>query len=410
MVDSSHVAEHIDVVIAGSGAVGLLAAASISAADPTLSLLIVDPSFPQQPTDDLCGLRVSALTPASIAMLSDVGVWSSMPKTHWQAFSSMRVWDAGVSCGEGVFFDAAALGVGQLGVITDNAMLRWNLWSQVAANPAIQVVSASVDSADARASGVAVKLDSGQHVSTRLLVGADGRNSSVRKLAGMPVTGWSHDQSAVVAHLKPDVDHERCALQRFLPNGPLALLPLPGGLVSLVWSTTHQHAAELKSMPENAFAEAVSKASDYVLGELTPVTSTAAFPLVSQYANDPVGCRTVLIGDASHAIHPLAGQGANLGFSDVAVLAAIARDARQADLGDAPWLRRYRRRRKADNLATLYGLDLINRLFARDAGIVADLRRRGMQVFERSGLIKRLAGGHAMGRALGVLPARDGAS
>jgi 2-octaprenylphenol hydroxylase len=189
-------------------------------------------------------------------------------------------------------------------------------------------------------------------------------------------------------------------LQRFLPEGPLALLPLPDGRVSLVWSTSPDHAAELVAMEAEAFADAVTLASDGVLGALAATTPRVSFPLASHYVADPVTARTVLVGDAAHAVHPLAGQGANLGFDDAGCLAGIAADAvaAGADIGDPPLLRRYRRARKADNAGMVFGLDFVNRLFARDAGAFAELRRAGMRWFDTSALAKRLAAGHAMGR------------
>lgn len=403
--------QHFDIVIAGSGLVGLATAAMLSAADSALSIVVADaPIVPDQPDPLRCGLRVSALTPATINRFESLSIWEQLPTTHYDYFSTMRVWDAGVSFGEGVMFDAASLGHGQLGAIIDNAMLRWQLYQFLTTNTDVAFIPVRVAGVQASIDKVSVDLDDGQRLSSRLLVGADGRNSGVRKLSGIPVKAWAHEQRAIVAQLQPDISHEHCALQRFLPQGPLALLPLPEGLVSLVWSTTPSQADELLEMDEHAFSQAVTHASDEILGDLRLVTKRAAFPLISQYAADPVASRVVLVGDAAHAIHPLAGQGVNLGFSDAAVLAAIAASARHADIGDAPWLRRYRRRRKADNLTTLYGLDLLNRLFAREDGVVADVRRRGMQAFQRSAWAKRLAGGHAMGDALGLVRARDGVS
>ena len=150
-------------------------------------------------------------------------------------------------------------------------------------------------------------------------------------------------------------------------------------------------------MVPSEFASAVSAASDHVLGALHPVSPVVGFKLESAYVADPIGPRTVLIGDAAHAIHPLAGQGANLGFSDAVALASVIADAvsERADFGDPPWLRRYRRMRRADNLTTLFGLDFINRLFARERGALADLRRRGMRWFGTSSVAKQLAISHA---------------
>ncbi|MEO1320434.1 MAG: FAD-dependent monooxygenase, partial [Pseudomonadota bacterium] len=241
----------------------------------------------------------------------------------------------------------------------------------------------------------------GVTLTARLLIGAAGRESSVRALSGIASRRWSHDQLAVVAHLSSEHDHDDCALQRFLPDGPLALLPLADRRVSLVWSTTPDHARALVAMDAAAFDAAVTDASDGVLGALAATTPRVSFPLVSHYVDDPVAPRTLLVGDAAHAVHPLAGQGANLGFDDADCLATFVAQAVAdgADFGDPPVLRRYRRARKAENAGMVYGLDFINRLFARDRGRFADLRRAGMRWFDTSALAKQLAAGHAMGRS-----------
>ena len=391
-----------DIVIAGSGLAGLAAAAALRERAPSLKVVLIDAAGePPEPDSEGPGLRVSAIAPAATALFERVGAWQRMPDTHVVPFSSMRVWDAGTDCGDGILFHAADYGRTALGHIADNAMLRYCLYEGLAGDRGVTFVTASIEGVAAGEREVSVTTGDGDGFSARLLVGADGRNSTVRELSGLAMQRWSHDQLAVVAHLDAERDHEGCALQRFLPEGPLALLPLPDGRVSLVWSTNPEHATELVGMDAAAFDEAVTAASDGVLGALAATTPRVSFPLASQYVADPVATRTVLVGDASHAVHPLAGQGANLGFDDADCLAGVAADAvaAGADVGDPPLLRRYRRARKADNAGMVYGLDLVNRLFARDTGAFADLRRAGMRWFDASALAKRLAAGHAMGSA-----------
>ena len=383
-----------DVIVAGSGLAGLAAAALITDKAPHLSIVVIDPQgVPPAPDPQHFGQRVSALTSASIARFEALSVWSTLSAAHKQSFASMRVWDAGTACGEGVSFSAAQLGKDTLGFIVDNVALRRCLYEHLADHEGLSFVTASIDAVTTNDREVTVSLSDGTSRAASLLVGADGRGSSVRKLLGMPVKAWSHDQVAVVTQLMPDISHEDCALQRFLPTGPLALLPLANGLVSLVYSTSPSEAKRLMTMEDAAFADAVTIASDEILGRLRPVMPRVCFPLMSQYAKDPVSERVVLLGDAAHAIHPLAGQGINLGFSDAAALAHIIGEVGNGDPGDAPWLRRYRRRRSADNLGTLYGLDLLNRLFARSEGVIADVRRRGMRMFDRLRPMAR-RGGH----------------
>lgn len=390
-----------DVLIAGSGLVGLAVAAALRQAAPRLSVTVIDPGGAPGPADPAGpGLRVSAIAPASVALFDRVGAWKRVPATHAAPFTAMRVWDAGTDCGEGVHFAGADFGTPALGHITDNAMLRECLHASLAGDRKLRIVETSITELGSASDRIAVQTADGDTHTARLLVGADGRESAVRALSGIARQRWSHDQLAVVAHLASAEDHGDCALQRFLPDGPLALLPLADRRVSLVWSTTPDHARELVAMDDETFSQAVTAASDGVLGTLTATTPRVSFPLVSHYVADPVAPRTVLVGDAAHAVHPLAGQGANLGFDDAACLADIVATAlaEGADIGDPPQLRRYRRARKADNAGMVYGLDLINRLFARDSGRFADLRRAGMRWFDASAIAKQLAAGHAMGR------------
>ncbi len=389
-----------DILIAGSGLAGLAAAAALRERAPSLRVVVIDAAgAPPEPDAEGPGLRVSAIAPASSALFERVGAWQRMPETHVVPFASMRVWDAGTDCGDGILFHAADYGRTALGHIADNAMLRHCLYEGLAHDRGVSFVAASIRDVSAGEREVSVATDDGDAYRARLLVGADGRGSTVRELSGLSMERWSHDQLAVVAHLEAAREHDGCALQRFLPEGPLALLPLPDGRVSLVWSTNPEHAAALVAMDADAFGAAVTAASDGVLGALEATTPRVSFPLASHYVADPVTTRTVLVGDAAHAVHPLAGQGANLGFDDADCLAGVAADAvaAGADVGDPPLLRRYRRARKADNAGMVYGLDLVNRLFARDTGAFADLRRAGMRWFDASALAKRLAAGHAMG-------------
>ncbi|MEO0630291.1 MAG: FAD-dependent monooxygenase, partial [Planctomycetota bacterium] len=313
-----------DVLIAGSGLVGLAVAAALRQAAPRLTVTLLDPAGAPQPADpDGPGLRVSAIAPASQALFERVGAWQRLPASHVAPFTTMRVWDAGTDAGDGVHFSGADFGTPVLGAITDNAMLGQCLYETLANDPRVKVLTASIDGITPRDGDISVQTSTDEAITGRLLIGADGRDSSVRRLSGIANRRWSHDQLAVVAHLSSEHDHGDCALQRFLPDGPLALLPLADRRVSLVWSTTPEHARALVAMDDATFSMAVTEASDAVLGTLTTTTPRVSFPLVSHYVDDPVAARTVLVGDAAHAVHPLAGQGANLGFDDADCLASL---------------------------------------------------------------------------------------
>lgn len=385
------------VVVAGAGPVGLAAAAAIRKASPRVQVTVCDPATQdiRMPTES--GLRVIAMTPASMSLFDSIGILSTLPEFALAPYERMRVWDAGHWAADGIEFAAYRVGRKSLGAMTDVAALQASLFEHLASDSGVSLLADGVAEIESRDDGVRVTTLSGDTLEAELLIGADGRQSRVRQSLGLGVRRWSHHQRAVVATLMPELAHERTALQRFLPDGPLALLPLRDARVSLVWSTLPEHARALQTMSAEAFTEAVSEASDQILGRLSPTSPVISFPLESAYVTDPIAPRTALIGDAAHAIHPLAGQGANLGFADAVALAGIVKEVVESrgDPGDAPWLRRYRRTRRADNLTTLFGMDFINRLFGRDQGAFADLRRRGMQWFQSSSLAEQLAIGHA---------------
>lgn len=384
-------------MVAGAGVVGLTTAAVLRRQSPRARVTILDPALSDYSWSAEPGLRVIALTPASLAVFNDLGVMQTVPDFAIQQYSRMRVWDAATDAGDGIEFSAQRFGREALGAIVDVAALQAMLMQLLESDPAVCFRAEAVSDIESTDTQITITQSDGASTCAALLVGADGRRSRVRELGGLRLKRWSHDQHAVVATFSSELSHEATALQRFLSDGPLALLPLPGGRVSLVWSTSVAHAGELLALDDEAFAAAVTEGSDGVLGALQCAGPRGAFPLESAYVEDPIGPRMVLVGDAAHAIHPLAGQGANLGFSDAVALAQVvcASLLEQSDPGDAPRLRRYRRMRRADNIATLFGLDFINRLFGREHGAFADLRRRGMQWFADSALLQQLAVGHA---------------
>jgi 2-octaprenylphenol hydroxylase len=244
-------------------------------------------------------------------------------------------------------------------------------------------------------SRVRVSLTDGRELEGRLLIAADGADSAARSLLGIETAGHGYHQDALVAHVRTAKPHRNTAWQRFLPSGPLAFLPMPDGRSSIVWSTECAQADRLRSLDAAAFGAELTAAGGEVLGACELTTPIASFPLRLQYALDYARPRAVLVGDAAHAVHPLAGQGLNLGLLDCATLAEVLEGV--ADAGDYGALRRYERRRKSENLLAATAFDGLERLFASRSAALASLRMAGLQAVGRVPFIKRRLAERAMG-------------
>jgi len=343
-------------------------------------------------------LRVSAITRASQRIFEAVGAWDAMTALRASPFRHMHVWDAG---GSGVIhFDSAEVGEPTLGHIIENRVVQESLLARARAFDNVTVLRpAAMDVFTVHSDGVTVRLQDGSEIGARLLVGADGARSSVRAQAGIEVRGWAYDQTAVVATVRTERGHQETAWQRFLPTGPLAFLPLGDGSCSIVWSTTPEQAEMLLGQGEDEFLRRLGEAFDLTLGAVTATGPRAAFPLRLRHASHYVQPRLALIGDAAHTIHPLAGQGVNLGLLDAATLAEVLLDAaaRGRDLGDVAVLRRYERWRKGDNLAMMAAMDGFKRLFGTGVTPVRLLRNAGLRLVNGAGPLKRVFIRQAMG-------------
>lgn len=392
-------------MIAGAGVVGLMFTALLRRmeARSVLRILVVDANpAPNYSFENDIELRVSAIAAGSRNILERAGAWQYVAPDRICPYAEMRVWDSAgaVEGPETLRFSAADHALPELGHIVENKLLQEALLKALSARGQavrFDTVIRAVTEVDER---FTVELSSGEKVRCDLLVGADGARSFVRKQSAIVVRGWNYDQSAFVTHLEPQLPHDNTAWQRFLPDGPIALLPLEDGRVSTVWSTTPAMARQALEWDDDQLGAALSEASDFVLGQLTPAAGRAVFPLRAQHARQYVKPGLALIGDAAHSVHPLAGQGANLGIADAACLAAVLEGAIACDesIGDYRVLRRYERRRKSANLSMLYFIDGLYRLFARDHPLVRTIRTTGMRLFNRSGPLRD----HAVGVALGL--------
>jgi 2-octaprenylphenol hydroxylase len=344
-------------------------------------------------------LRVFALSRASQRLLQLCGAWQALPSTRVSPYERMCVWDAsGEPQGAGsLTFDCAEIGEPNLGYIVEGRALHDQCLQAARAAGAV-VIEAQVDRVAVSDADAYVRLNDGRELRGKLLVAADGAASNTRELLGIGTAGHAYHQDALVAHVRTGKPHQRTAWQRFLTTGPLAFLPLPDGRSSIVWSTARADAARLRALDAAAFGAAVAAASGGVLGEIELTTPIASFPLQLQYALDYVKPRAVLLGDAAHAVHPLAGQGLNLGLLDCAALAQVLGSADdRGQLGEGRLRRRYARWRKSENLLAAAALDGLERLFSSANSGVARVRSAGLGAVGKIPYLKRRFAQRALG-------------
>lgn len=387
-----------DAIVAGAGVVG--AAIALGLARAGLRVAVVEPR-PTPAWDDEAArdLRVFALAPASVRLLQGLGVWDEIAARRAQAYREMRVWDAG-GAGE-LHFRAQDIGTGALGHIVEQSAIQVALWDALQRERGVELhCPARVTSLQPQADEVALELDSGDRLAARIAIAADGADSALRTLAGLDVSGHAYGQRGLVAYVESDLPHADTAWQRFLPTGPLALLPCAGGLGSIVWTLPDADAAAMLALDDSAFDAALTRAFGARLGAMRVVSPRAAFPLRLQLAQRYVAGRVALAGDAAHVVHPLAGQGVNLGLQDAAALIESlgAAHADGRDPGAPLLLRRYERVRRSENAIAARAFDGINRLFSNEALLPTLLRGPALGMLNRVAFIKRMLVRHAAGR------------
>lgn len=376
---------NFDVVIVGGGHVGCAAALALRALDLTVCLVDARPMATTLAPD--WDLRVFTLSPGSERLLTDLGVWQRLDPGRLAPVYHMQIeGDAGAGRLE---FDSMAAGVPQLATVVEGNRLQGALEAALADAGVTLLAPRAIEDVRWSRDEVAVTARGEDALRARLLLGADGTESPVRARAGIAWHYRGYGQSGVVAHFRAPICHQGRAFQWFRADGVLAFLPLPGHLLSIVWSTQTARAAELRSMPPDGLAAEVTAASGAVLGDLEPVSASAAFPLRYARADRITGRRLALLGDAAHCVHPLAGQGVNLGFRDVATLAEVLKERpAQSDVAASALLRRYESRRRRDTMSMVAVTDGLHRLFGAEHPLARAIRSSGMRALDRIALVK----------------------
>lgn len=372
-----------EVLVVGAGIVG--AAIALGLARQGRRVTLVEPRPPHAwSSEDAPDLRVYAIAPGSRQLLEELGVWPAIAAARVQPYRAMQVWDAGG--GRPLNLQASESGLAELGHIVEAGLIQWQLWQALQRAGVALHAPAEVLGLEIEDDEVVLELEH-QRLRTPLLIAADGARSALRAWAGIDTRGHDYGQSGLVAYIRTAEPHAETAWQRFLPGGPLAVLPCADGLSSIVWSLPLAEAERLQACPAEAFERALERAFDARLGAMRLASERALFPLRLQLAKRYRAGPVLLAGDAAHAVHPLAGQGVNLGLQDARELLALSSEAesRGHALHTPRLLDRYARRRQSENTLAAYGFDALNRLFSNDA------------------LLPTLLRGHALGLA-GALP------
>lgn len=401
---------HVDIAIVGAGMVGA-SLARLLAPLPIKVALIDQREFSPVPlacdssTEDF-DPRVSALTEASRELFQKIGLWSAMAAKRVSPYLDMQVWDAD---GTGsVEFSAAKIGSSELGHIVENSVVLAALHDSLSSIENLQLIGgAAIEDLSTSADGsVSLTTESGLRLSASLLVAADGGNSLLRRLAGFETRTWNYDHTAIVTTVKTEKPHHATALQRFITTGPLAFLPLlpePGSsnqhYCSIVWSCVPELAAALMKKSDDEFRQALEQGIEARLGEIQWCGKRFSVPLRQMHARQYSKESIVLVGDAAHTIHPLAGQGVNLGLLDVKVLAEELANglAHGRSLNDPIVLGRYERKRRGHNLSTMWMMEGFKHLFAEEALPVRWLRNMGLRSVDNLPLLKNQIARKAMG-------------
>ena len=384
-----------DVAIVGGGMVG--GALALGLAQHGFTVTVIEPSTPpafeaSAPPD----VRISAIGASSVALLKSLGVWEAMRAMRVHAYRRLETWEWESAH---VTFDAAELKLPELGYMVENNVLQLALWQALEAHQQVTLrVGSALQTLQREPTLTTLRLSDGTECAAALVIGADGANSQVRRLAGIGVQGWQYQQSCMLISVQCANDPGDSTWQQFTPTGPRAFLPLSDHWASLVWYDAPARIRQLQAMSMPQLQQEIMRHFPSRLGQVTPLNA-GAFPLTRRHAMQYVQPGLALVGDAAHTIHPLAGQGVNLGYRDVDALLDVLAEAKShgETWAGLAVLERYQARRRADNLLMQSGMDLFYAGFSNDLAPVRVLRNIGLIAAARAGVVKQRALKYALG-------------
>lgn len=408
MSSNFNVSANFDIVIIGGGMVGLATAASLAATDLKILLiekqdlskiLPINSLIDQKINDQDFDVRVSAISPGNREFLTKLNAWQNIPASRQANYQKMKVWD-GDGTGK-IEFSAAKIAQPDLGVIVENNLVQAALLKTIQAYGNIECYfGVQLEQLEVSNDKVHINLSDGTAISSQLLIGADGANSIVREKLSIESKQTPYSQIAFVANVKTELAHQNTAWQRFTPTGPVAFLPLANkNLCSVVWSLDQDKAQQIEGLNKTEFAAKLQQAFESRLGQVTAVSKHFGFPLIKRHSQSYLSDRVALVGDAAHTIHPLAGQGVNLGFQDVACLSRliISLHRQQRDFGLKQNLRAFERERKTENLIMQNAMSGFKHLFANQSMSVTLVRNLAMSALDQLPMAKEMIIKKAMG-------------
>jgi 2-octaprenylphenol hydroxylase len=387
----SNVSDHFDIVILGGGLNGAALASALKNGPHSVALVEPQPPAPISP-ENVWDSRIYAYSPGNVEWLQSLGGWQEPVRA--QAVYAMKI--HGDTAGR-LTFDAIDAGLPDLAWIAENSRLQSALWQTLIGHPNIRLLNTPASSVTWDAGDTPrhqLHLGNGDTISANLLIGADGALSWLRTQAGIGFDEEDYKHIGVVANFETEKPHRGSAFQWFRTDGVLAYLPLPGNRISMVWSTPPEHAAELRALPPEELVQRVAAAGTGALGRLNCITPAAGFPLKRRRAHEWVRPGLALIGDAAHTVHPLAGQGVNLGFRDSRLLAEVL--ASGGNAGEIGRLTAYAARRMEDVASMQFTTGSLKKLFARDDSLSSALRNWGMSVANQIHPINQALTRHAV--------------